>query len=141
MRFDLRSPVNHLHHPCYKTMIASSTARRLAGVPVAPLLSLELHQHQAVGALLGQQGADSQPAVSDRADGMSKVTIYSTSGSARCRSRSRSRRRSGTPWRSPFTIFLFNRLVCSRQLEADWPRGVPVEGASLVDVYASRSAG
>jgi hypothetical protein len=57
-------------------MIARWTARRLAGVPVAPLLSLKLHQHQAVGAVLGQQDADSQPAVSDRADGMSKVTVH-----------------------------------------------------------------
>ena len=60
----------------YKTMIARSKAHRLAGALVAPLLLLGLHQHQAVGTVLGQQGADSQPAISHPADGMRKVTVH-----------------------------------------------------------------
>jgi hypothetical protein len=56
-------------------MIARSTAQRLTDVATTPLLSLKPHQRQAIDAVFGQQSANSKSTVSDRADGMSKVTV------------------------------------------------------------------
>jgi hypothetical protein len=65
----------HFHSSCYKTMIARSTAGRLAGEPIKPLSCRTLHQHEAAGAIFNQQDAEAQHTVSGPIDDISTVTV------------------------------------------------------------------
>ena len=76
VRSDLRLPVYRFTTPAIITMTARSTTGRLAGVPVALLLWLTLHQQKAASAVLGQQEVEAQPAVSARIDDKCKVTVH-----------------------------------------------------------------
>ena|SRR5919112_3880016 len=99
-------------------MIARLTARRLAGVPIAPLLSLELHQHQAVGAILDSQDAESPPHCLGPLRWHEECNGSPLGRGALGAGQVREPEEERDTLEESIQGLLLNRLACSRQLEA-----------------------
>ena len=114
VRSDLRLPVYRFTTPAIITMIARSTTGRLAGVPVALLLWLTLHQQKAASAVLGQQDVEAQPAVSARTDDKGKVTAHLFARERSVQGQVQKWGRSGTSW-----------MTARKVIKTDLRRGSP----------------